>query len=47
MTDPKLRKLLMTIRAAFLMAAKAIDLYLSDETQTVTVSASDNVTLST
>jgi hypothetical protein len=32
MPDPKLRKLLMTIRAALIMAAKAIEEYCREET---------------
>lgn len=42
MPDKRTRKLLMTIRAALIMAAKAIDLYLKEEMETVTVGASDS-----
>ena len=47
MTDPKLRKLLVTLRAALIMATKAIELYIGDESKTVTINPSDSVTLST
>jgi hypothetical protein len=46
MPDKRTRKLLMTIRAALIMAAKAIDLYLREEMETVTVGTSDSISLS-
>lgn len=42
MTDPRLRKLLMTIRAALIMAAKAIEEYCG--TETVKVQEGDTIT---
>lgn len=45
MPDKRTRKLLMTIRAALIMAQKAIDLYLREEMETVTVGASDSISL--
>ena len=44
MTDKRLRKLLMTIRAALIMAAKAIDLFLSDDIEAPAICDVDNVT---
>ena len=44
MPDKKLRKMLMTIRAALIMAAKAIDLYLSEEVETVIIATNDSMT---
>ncbi len=42
MTDPRLRKLLMTIRAALIMAAKAIEEYCTPEV--VKIQEGDTVT---
>lgn len=42
MTDPRLRKLLMTIRAALIMAARAIEEYCGSEV--VKVRESDTIT---
>jgi hypothetical protein len=47
MPDKKLRKMLMTIRAALIMAAKAIEEYCREEAQVVTAGTSDSITLST
>ena len=44
MIDPKLRKLLVTLRAALIMAAKAIELYLGDEPKSVAINEGDSVT---
>ena len=43
MPDKKLRKMLMTIRAALIMAAKAIEEYCREEAQAVTISESDSI----
>lgn len=43
MTDPKLRAMLITLRAALLMAAKAIEKYLNEDAEAVTVNASDTI----
>ena len=45
MIDPKTRKLLMTIRAALIMAAKAIEEYCKDGTEIVPIGKSDSVSL--
>ena len=44
MIDARLRKLLVTIRAALLMAAKAIEAYLDDYAEAVAVGENDNST---
>lgn len=44
MPDPKLRKLLMTIRAALIMASKAIEEYCREEP--TLVSTGETITLS-
>ena len=44
MTDKKLRKMLMTIRAALIMAAKAIEEYCKEDSQAVIIGASDTAT---
>lgn len=43
MIDPKLKAMLVTLRAALLMAAKAIEKYLDEEVEAVTVNASDTI----
>ena len=43
MIDPKLRKLLVTLRAALIMASKAIEVYLGDESKAVTINESDSI----
>lgn len=44
MIDARLRKLLVTVRAALLMAAKAIEAYLDDYTEVATLGENDTLT---
>ena len=44
MIDPKLRAMLVTIRAALIMAAKAIEKYLGEEAKPVIIGENDTVT---
>lgn len=46
MTEPRFRKLLVTIRAALLMAAKAIEVYLGNDSDTVRIGDNDDIALS-
>lgn len=45
MIDPKLRKLLVTLRAALIMASKAIEVYLGDESKAITIGESDSISI--
>ena len=45
MSDEKKRKLLITIRAALIMAAKAIDEYIKDEQPQIITKVGENVTV--
>lgn len=45
MPDKKVRKMLMTIRAALIMAAKAIEEYCKEDAQTVSIGINDTITL--
>lgn len=44
MIDARLRKLLITVRAALLMAAKAIEAYLDEYAEVVTINGNDTLT---